>query len=107
MLEWMYGLLVVAIIVAVVLAYFEAIDLFELIGGVLKLTAGLLFAVGAFFVWLVTRRRQESDLERPSDARRPRARLPNRDRPLRDQLSKSVCDGRHINCEINHSWPRR
>jgi hypothetical protein len=66
MLEWTSGFLVLVIIVAVVLAYFEAVDLFELIGGVLKLTAGLLFAVGAFFVWLVTRRGQE---KRPSDAR--------------------------------------
>jgi amino acid transporter len=59
MLEWMYGLLVVAIIVALVLAYFEAIDLFELVASVVQLIAGLLFAVGAFFVWLVTRRRQD------------------------------------------------
>ena len=59
MLEWMYGLLVVAIIVTLVLAYFEAIDLFELVAAVVKLLAGLLFAVGAFFVWLVTRRRQD------------------------------------------------
>lgn len=59
MLEWMYGLLVVAIIVALVLAYFEAIDLFELVAAVVQLIAGLLFAVGAFFVWLVTRRRQD------------------------------------------------
>jgi uncharacterized RDD family membrane protein YckC len=59
MLEWMYGLLVVAIIVALVLAYFEAIDLFELVAAMVQLIAGLLFAVGAFFVWLVTRRRQD------------------------------------------------
>jgi len=59
MLEWMYGFFAVVTIVAVVLAYFEAIDLFELIGGMLKLVAGLLFAVGAFFVWLMTRRRRE------------------------------------------------
>jgi hypothetical protein len=59
MLEWMYGFLVVAIIVALVLAYFEAIDLFELVAAVVKLIAGLLFAVGALFVWLVTRRRQD------------------------------------------------
>jgi hypothetical protein len=59
MLEWTYGLLVVAIIVALVLAYFEAIDLFELVAAVVQLIAGLLFAVGAFFVWLVTRRRQD------------------------------------------------
>ena len=59
MLEWMYGLLVVAIIVALVLAYFEAIDPFELVAAVVKLIAGLLFAVGALFVWLVTRRRQD------------------------------------------------
>lgn len=66
MLEWMYGSLALACIVVVLLVYFEAIDLSELIGGVLsligeavKLIAGLLFALGAFFVWLVTRRRQE------------------------------------------------
>ena len=59
MLEWMLGLLVLMIIIAVVLAYFEAIDLFDLIGGVLKLVAGLLFAVGAFFVWLVMRIRRQ------------------------------------------------
>ena len=59
MLEWMYGFLVVAIIVAVVLAYFEAIDLLELVAAVVKLIAGLLFAIGAFFVWLVMQRRQD------------------------------------------------
>ena len=59
MLELMLGLLVLAIIVAVVLVSFEAIDLFELIAAVVKLAAALLFAVGAFFVWLVRRRGQE------------------------------------------------
>jgi hypothetical protein len=66
MLEWMMTLLVVAIIIVAVLAYFEAIDLGELIGGVLmlvgevlRLIVALLLAVGAFFVWLVKRRRSE------------------------------------------------
>jgi hypothetical protein len=55
MLEWMLGLLVLVTIVAAALAYFEAIDLFELIAVVVKLAAALLFAAGAFLVWLVTR----------------------------------------------------
>jgi len=59
MLESLYGLLVVIILVAAVLAWFEVIDLFELLGGIVKLIAALLFAVGAFFVWLVKRSRQE------------------------------------------------
>ena len=59
MLESLFGLLVVIIIVAAVLAYFEVIDLFELLGAVVKLIAALVFAVGAFFVWLVKRSRQE------------------------------------------------
>ena len=66
MLEWTYGFLALASIVVVVLVYFEAIDVSELIGGVLtligevvRLIAGLLFALGAFFVWLITRRRPE------------------------------------------------
>jgi hypothetical protein len=63
MLEWMVGLLVVAILIAKVLDAFEVIDLSELISefvvGALKLTANLLFAVGAFFVHLMTRRSHE------------------------------------------------
>ena len=59
MLESLYGLLVVIILVAAVLAWFEVIDLFELLSGVVKLIAALLFAVGAFLVWLVKRSRQE------------------------------------------------
>lgn len=55
MLESLFGLLVVFIIVAAVLAYFEVIDLFDLLAGIIKLIAALLFAVGAFFVWLVKR----------------------------------------------------
>jgi quinol-cytochrome oxidoreductase complex cytochrome b subunit len=57
--ESLLGLFVVFIIVAAVLAYFEVIDLFELLGAVVKLIAALLFAIGAFFVWLVKRSRQE------------------------------------------------
>jgi hypothetical protein len=63
MLEWMVALLVVAILIAQALDAFEVIDLSELvselIGGALKLTANLLFAVGAFFVYLMTRRSHE------------------------------------------------
>lgn len=62
MLELMWGALVLAIVVVVVLLYFEAIDPGELIAGlvrlvaeVVRLAAGLLFAAGAFFVWLVRR----------------------------------------------------
>lgn len=59
MLEGMPGLLVLAIIVAKILEYLDMIDLFEVIVGMMKLTAGLLFAVGAFLVYLVTRRGPE------------------------------------------------
>ena len=59
MFESLLGLIFVIMLVGFVLAYFEVIDLFELIGAILKLTAGLLFAVGAFFVWLVKRASQE------------------------------------------------
>jgi hypothetical protein len=62
MFEWMYALLAGAIIIVVVLAYFEVLDLSELIGGLLtligevvRLIAGLLFALAALFVWLVRR----------------------------------------------------
>lgn len=55
MLESLFGLLVVLIIVAAVLAFFEVIDLFDLLGGIVRLIASLLFAVGAFFVWLIKR----------------------------------------------------
>lgn len=61
MLEWMIGLLIVAAVIAKVLESLDLIDLFELVGGAFRLIAGLLFAVGAFFVYLATRRRgQES-----------------------------------------------
>ena len=59
MLEWMLGLLVVAILIAKILEFFDVIDPFEILVALLKLTAGLLFAVGAFFVYLVTRRTKE------------------------------------------------
>jgi hypothetical protein len=59
MLEWMLGLLVVAILIAKVLEFFDVADPFEIIVVLLKLTAGLLFAVGAFFVYLVTRHPKE------------------------------------------------
>jgi hypothetical protein len=68
MLEWMFGFLGVALAVVVVLVYFEAIDLADLIGGLLsllgevvRLIAGLLFAVVAFFVWLVKRSRSSRE----------------------------------------------
>lgn len=56
MLEWMIGLLIVAAVIAKVLESLDLIDLFELVGGAFKLTASLLFAAGAFFVYLTTRR---------------------------------------------------
>jgi hypothetical protein len=66
MLELMLGILVLAIVIAAVLAFFELIDLFDLAGGVLRLIgevvrlmAGLLFALAGFFVWLVRRQRPE------------------------------------------------
>jgi hypothetical protein len=55
MLEWLLGLLVLVIIIAAVLVYVEAIDLFDMVAAAVKLVASLLFAVGALFVWLVTR----------------------------------------------------
>jgi hypothetical protein len=59
MLEWMAVLLVVAILVAKLLEVFEVVDLSEVAFGLLKLTAHALFAVGAFFVWLMTRQRRQ------------------------------------------------
>jgi hypothetical protein len=59
MFELMLAVLAPAIFVVAVLVYIEAIDLFDLIAAVVKLAAGLLFAVGAFFVWLVRRGCQE------------------------------------------------
>jgi hypothetical protein len=69
MFELMFGSLVVAGGVVVFLIYFELIDLadvfelifsiLKLIVGALKVTAGLLFAVGAFFVYRMTRRGQD------------------------------------------------
>lgn len=92
MFEWMLGILVLAIVIAAVLAFFELIDLFDPIGGVLKLTAGLLFAVGAFFAWLVTRRRSEkagavSDVL--THAAREAAQPANHDVPFRSQLNEN------------------
>jgi small neutral amino acid transporter SnatA (MarC family) len=59
MLEWMLGLLVVAILIGKILDAFEVIDVFEVVVDALKLTAGLLLALGAFFVCLITRRGQQ------------------------------------------------
>jgi hypothetical protein len=69
MLESVVALLVVVVLIALALAYFEMTDLLvELVGGVvrliaeaLRLIAGLLFAAGAFFVYLVTRRGREKE----------------------------------------------
>jgi hypothetical protein len=62
MLESVVALLVVVVLIALALAYFEMTDLLvELVGGVVRLIAGLLFAAGAFFVYLVTRRGREKE----------------------------------------------
>jgi hypothetical protein len=65
-MELMLGLLVVVALIAIAFLYFEIIDLTEifvgalkLVGELLKLIAGLVFAVCAFFVYLVTRRGTE------------------------------------------------
>jgi predicted transporter len=67
MIEALSGLLIVAVVAVAVLVYLEVIDLSDLVGGVIqliasavKLIAGLLFALGAFFVWLVNRSRQQN-----------------------------------------------
>lgn len=59
MFEWMLGLLTLAIVIAFVLAYLEVVDPFALLAEVVRLIAGLLFAIGAFFVWLVKQLRHE------------------------------------------------
>jgi hypothetical protein len=67
MFEAIVGLLVVLVLIAIALAYFEMTDLlvelvrgiFWLVGEVLRLTIGLVFAVGAFFAYLVNRRDRE------------------------------------------------
>jgi hypothetical protein len=59
MLEWTAVLLVVAILVARLLEVFEVVDLSEVVVGLLKLIAHALFAVGAFFLWLMTRQRRQ------------------------------------------------
>ena len=66
MIEPLLGLLAIVALAGVVLVYLEVIDLGEvimgfvsLIGSVLRLVAGLLFAVAAFFVWLVKRSGRE------------------------------------------------
>jgi hypothetical protein len=65
-MELMLGLLVVVALIAIAFLYFEIIDLTEifvgalkLVGELLKLIAGLVFAVCAFLVYLVTRRGRE------------------------------------------------
>ena len=66
MLDPLLGVLVVIVLVVALLIYLEVIDvadifggLFQLMASAVRLTAGLLFALGAFFVWLVNRRRGE------------------------------------------------
>lgn len=66
MIESVLGLLAIIALAAFVLIYLEVIDLTDvvtgfisLIGSALRLTAGLLFAVAAFFVWLVKRSGRE------------------------------------------------
>lgn len=66
MFESLLALLGVVGVAFVVLVYLEVIDLtdliggiFELIGSVLRLFAGALFAAGAFFVWLIRRGREK------------------------------------------------
>jgi hypothetical protein len=56
MLEWMLGSLVAVILIGKILDYLGLIDLLEVIGAVLRLTARLLFEVAAFFVLRLTRR---------------------------------------------------
>jgi hypothetical protein len=76
MIEPLVGVLVVIILVVAVLVYLEAIDvgdmivgLFQLVWLVVKLIAGGLFALGAFFVWLVMRnsREKKAASEQPRD----------------------------------------
>ena len=59
MVEWIAGLLVLAILVAGLLVALDLADGFDLLLGALKTTAGLLFAVGAFFVYLTRRTQQK------------------------------------------------
>lgn len=76
-MEALYGALGVALIVVLILVWLELIDfaaVFELVAAIVRLIAGGLFALGAFFVWLVWRRRQENKggTDNP-DKRRPDA----------------------------------
>ena len=61
MLEWMLGLLIVAALIAKIFESFDLLDfdLFDVIGGFLKLVASLLLAATAFIVYLTTRRSPE------------------------------------------------
>ena len=66
MAEWMLGSLIVAALIAKILESLDLIDLSDVIEGVLRLVlgalkvvAGLLFAVGAFCVYLMTRRSEK------------------------------------------------
>jgi hypothetical protein len=66
MIESLLGLLAIVALAGFVLVYLEVIDLTDvvtglisLIGSALRLIAGFLFAVTAFFVWLVKRSGRE------------------------------------------------
>jgi len=76
MVELLFGLLIIIILAVVVLVYVEVIDLgdmvvgiFQLVWAAVRLLAGMLFALGAFFVWLATRRSREKKAvnEQPRD----------------------------------------
>jgi hypothetical protein len=67
MAEWMLGSLIVAALIAKILESLHLLDLsdvtegiFSLILGTLKLVASLLFAVGAFCVYLTRRSEKKS-----------------------------------------------
>ena len=59
MIEGTLALLLLLILVVWVYETFDLIDLFDLIAGAAKLTAALLFTVGAFLFYLIRRPRQE------------------------------------------------
>lgn len=76
MVEPLFGLLVVIILAVAVFVYLEVIDvgdmvvgIFQLVWAAVKLFAGMLFALSAFFVWLATRRSREKKVvsEQPRD----------------------------------------
>jgi hypothetical protein len=60
MVEWTPGLLLVLILVIGILEVFDLIDLFKLIAGAARLIARVLFAMGDFFICLISRRGKDS-----------------------------------------------